>query len=103
MAEKFSEASPTVVSESSRSIIKAKWFWVRPLLRRVIEKIMFTDDGVGLLQRIPAVNTFNVDESGLTVCQKTDKFIFCEISYNSSSVSFCELVAVAAVQKMGLR
>jgi hypothetical protein len=66
---------------------------------------MFTDDGVGLLllQRIPAVNIMNVYEPGLTVCQKTDKFIFCEISYNSSSVSFCELVAVAAVQKMGLR
>ncbi len=66
---------------------------------------MFTDDGVGLLllQRIPAVNTFNVDESGLTVCQKTDKVIFCEIPYNRSSVSFCELVEVAAVQEMDLR
>jgi hypothetical protein len=36
----------------------------------VLEKIMFTDDGVGLLQRIPAVNIFNVDESGLTICKK---------------------------------
>ena len=69
----------------------------------VLEKIMFADDGVGLLQRIPAVNIFNVDESGLTICQKTDKVIFCEIPYNRSSVSFCELVAVAAVQEMGLR
>ena len=69
----------------------------------VLEKIMFTDDGVGLLQRIPAVNIFNVVESDLTICKKTDKVIFCKIPYNRSSVSLCELVEVAAVQEMGLR
>jgi hypothetical protein len=34
----FLKRAPTVASKSSRSIINAKWLWVRPLLVRVVLK-----------------------------------------------------------------